>query len=122
MRPPLPGEVLSPELMMRGLTRSLNNKAKGLSAVVRWVMHFPDGSYTISCDGQHWSSQPGESPDADVIITTTPETWARVLTMPRHERSRMIKSIDIDGSSDKIEDFTALFGLRAEDAKEKSQV
>jgi len=122
MRPPLPGEVLNPELMMRGLTRSLNNKAKGLAGAVRWIMHFPGGTYTISYDGQRWSSHPGESPDADVTITTTPETWARVLTMPRHERCRMAKMIDLDGRSDKIEGFTALFGLRAKDSKEKSKV
>ncbi len=119
MRPPQPGEVLNPELMVHGLARSLNHNAKIRLQPTHWVMQFPEGAFTVACDGRQWTSRSGETPDADVIVTTTPEIWAHVVTSPRAERIRLSARVDLAGRADRIAEFAALFGLRADPLNEK---
>ena len=72
MRPPLPGEVIHPELLMSGLAASLNHRGRRLSQAARWAIRFPMITYTVSFDKDQWSHHKEEDPDADLIITTTP--------------------------------------------------
>jgi len=117
MRPPLPGEVVHPELLISGLAASLNHRGKRLLRAARWAMRFPMGTYTVLFDKDQWSHQKGEEPDADLIITTTPETWATLVTIPRKERSRLIQTISIQGKPKRIAEFLQLFGIKShEDA------
>jgi len=112
MRPPLPGEIVNPGLMMRGLTRALNIRSKHLSRPVLWEMQFPQSLYALSYDGVQWSNCEGEAPNADLIIKTTPEAWAKLSTVHRSERSGLFKSIHLKGSPDRIEEFASIFGMK----------
>ena len=111
MRPPLPGEVVHPELLMRSLTSSLNKKGKRLPRPARWSMKFPQIRYALSYDNG-WSTRREEAFDADLNITTTPEIWATVFTAPRSDRSRLAKDIQIEGPPDRIEEFLKTFGIQ----------
>jgi len=113
MRPPMPGEMVNPELIMRGLTRTLNIRTKSLSGPTRWSMEFPQAAFTISYDGKHWSTSQGTAQNPDVIIETTPESWAKISTVGRTERHQLTKSIHLSGEPERIEEFIAIFGLRA---------
>jgi DNA-binding HxlR family transcriptional regulator len=121
MRPPYPDEIVNPELMMRGLTRALNIRAKNLPGPVRWSMQFPQGSFEISYDGRRWTKCEGGTVDADIIIMTTPETWARVSTSPRRERKEIAEAIHMVGKQERIEEFMTIFGLRVEQKTKKIQ-
>ena len=110
MRPPLPGEVVHPDLLMRALTSSLNKKGKRLPQPAKWSMQFPQTQYSLSFNN-NWSSCREEDPNSDLKITTTPEIWASVFTAPRSDRSRLAKAIEIDGAPDRIEEFLQTFGI-----------
>jgi len=112
MRPPLPGEVVHPELLMRGLASSLNQRGKRLTRPAKWLMQFPQNQYALSFDQNGWSICRGESSKTDLEITTTPETWAAVFTAPRLDRSRLAKAIQIDGTPDRIKEFLQTFGIQ----------
>ena len=111
MRPPLPGEVIHPELLMSGFAASLNRWGKRLSQAAQWSIRFPMVTYTISFNKDQWVHHKGEGRDADLILTTTPETWATLITVPRSERSRFIQEIPIQGKSERIAEFLQLFGV-----------
>lgn len=112
MRPPIPGETVPPDLLMRSLTSSLNKRGKRPPQPVKWLMKFPQDSYTLSFEQDGWSSCRAEDATADLEITTSPETWAIVFTSPRSDRSRQARNIRIDGNTDKIQEFKKIFGLQ----------
>lgn len=114
MRPPMPGEVVHPDLMMRGLTYSLNKKGRRLSRSARWAMRFPQATYLLSYGEEGWSSSRQENSvaDVDVTITTTPENWATVFTSPRSERSRLAQSLQMEGPREKVAEFRDIFGIQ----------
>jgi DNA-binding HxlR family transcriptional regulator len=118
MRPPVPGEVVNPDLMTRGLTFSLNKRTRGLERKTTWNMHFPQGTYTISYDGSGWEASRAEAADADVSVTTTPETWATVMTAPRTQRAKLAGNIEIEGKPERIEEFRRIFGLNSTEEKQ----
>jgi DNA-binding HxlR family transcriptional regulator len=111
MRPPIPGEVVHPDLLMRSLTSSLNKKGKCLSRPAKWSMQFPQAPYSLSFN-KDWSSSREKDPKSDLKITTTPEIWATVFTAPRSDRSRLAKAIEIDGAPDRIDEFLQIFGIQ----------
>lgn len=115
MRPPLPGEKVHPELLMNGFTSSLNRRGKRLSGAAHWSIRFPRAAYTLAFDKECWTQSKGEEPDADLIITATPETWGTLTTVARDERSRVIKEMQIQGKPERIDDFLQLFGIRNQD-------
>lgn len=120
MRPPLPGEAVHPDLLMRSLTSSLNKKGKHLSRPAKWLMQFPNNNYCLSFDQNGWSSRRAEDSQADLKITTTPENWATVFTAPRPERNRLAKGIQIDGEPKRIEEFRQTFGFKDQEDQSAS--
>ena len=114
MRPPMPGEVVHPDLVMRGLTYSLNKKGRRLARNGSWAICFPQATYLLSFDEKGWSSSRQENSlvDADITITTTPENWATVFSSPRSERSRLAQSLQIEGAGEKIAEFRNIFGIQ----------
>jgi len=115
MRPPLPGESVHPELLMAGFTGSLNRRAKCLSRPARWSVRFPLGPYTLCFARKRWSQTKGEGPAADLTITTTPEEWATLTTVPRSERAQVIKRMRLEGKPEHVREFRQLFGIGRED-------
>jgi DNA-binding HxlR family transcriptional regulator len=110
MSPPVPGEVVNPDLMTRGLIFSLN-KARSPAHKTTWNMHFPQGTYVVSYDGTCWSSQRREAAKADVSVTTTPEAWATIMTAPRAERARRAGNLQIEGKPNRVDEFKRIFGF-----------
>lgn len=112
MRPPLPNEVVHPDLLMAALTALLNRRGKSLRAPAKWKFRFPQVTYTLSFHDNQWTSTPGEDPEALVTITTTPEVWATLSTLPRKERRRLIDKMEIEGERAQVEEFMRIFSER----------
>lgn len=113
MRPPLPGETIDPELTMSGVTFSFNRRGRRLSQPATWTVRFtPGGPHSLSFDGNCWSTWPGEEANPDVTVTTTPEAWATFLTVGRGERAQLLQFIQIDGVSERVQEFLQTFGVR----------
>jgi len=113
MRPPLPGEVVNPELAMSTLATSLNRRGRKLSQPATWLLHFtPSGPYSLSFDGDRWSARKGEEENPDVMLTTSPEAWATFLTVKRSERNRLAQTMQIDGTPEHVKEFLHTLGVR----------
>lgn len=114
IRPPLPGEVVHPELAIETLTDSLNNRSKKLSQSTNWLFNFtPGGSYTVSFDGESWLAREGEEENPDVTIVTSPEAWVTFLSVKRDERRKLVPTLQIDGTPERIEEFLHTLGVRS---------
>ena len=122
MRPPLPGEVVHPELLMSGFAASLNRRGRRLSQAAQWSIRFPMVTYTVSFDKDQWSQHKGEEPGADLIITTTPERWGTLIAVPRNERSRLIQEMPIQGKPERIAEFLQLFGIRSREDSSNGEI
>lgn len=113
MRPPFPGEIVLPELAVSTLTASLNKRGKKLSQPSTWLLHFtPGGTYSLTFDGERWSTREGETKNPDITVTTSPESWATFLAVKRSERRRLTSTMQIDGSPEHVKEFLYTLGVR----------
>lgn len=118
MRPPLPGEVVRPEMALSTLTASLNKHGKKLSKPATWQLQFtPGGSYTLSFNGNNWSTKDGVKVNPDVTVTTSPESWATLLAAERQERTRLVKKMQITGAHEPVKQFLYTIGVREDTTK-----
>jgi len=109
MHTPSPGETVYPEHMMGVLSISLNRRGLRLPQPVTWTVCFgPKSVFTLSFDGQQWSVEPTDVPDADVRIETTPETWAAFLYSPKDERQRLLEAMRISGEPVRVNELLAI--------------
>ncbi|MBM3119900.1 MAG: helix-turn-helix transcriptional regulator [Chloroflexi bacterium] len=116
IRPPLPGEVVRPELAVDTLVASLNKRGRGLSQPATWLLHFtPGSSYTLSFINGRWSAREGEEDNPDVTVRTSPEAWATFLAVKRSECSKIAQTMLIDGTPERIEEFLHTFGVQADE-------
>jgi hypothetical protein len=113
MRPPLPGEVVHPESAVGTLAASLNSRNRKLQKPATWLFAFtPGGSYTLSFDGERWSTRDGKEENPDITVVTSPEAWATFLAVKRDERRRFAQTMQIDGKPKCIEEFLYTFGVQ----------
>jgi len=112
-RQPLPGETVYPEHVMGVLSSSLNRRGVHLPQPVTWTVCFGEKRvFTIRFDGDQWSSQPTDVPDADVRIETTPQTWATfVLSSPQEERQRLLSTMRVRGEQSRVNELLAITWL-----------
>lgn len=124
MRPPLPGEVVNSERLMRGLAKSLNKRGKRLSHPAVYSIKFPQCTYLLSFAGDEWTSAVavGEAPDADIKINTTPETIATFTTVPRAERGEVFESMRVMGVPARINEFRKIFGISSGGREKNSSI
>ncbi len=109
MRKPLPGETIYPEHTLGLLSFTLNQRALRLPQPVKWTVWFGERRvFTISFDGNQWSVQPTDAPDADVRIETTPETWAAFLASPQEERERHLAAMHVSGDQSRVNELLAI--------------
>ncbi len=119
MRPPLPGEVVNSERLMKGLAKWLNKRDKQLSHPAVYAINFPQRTYLLSFAGDEWTSAAGDASDADIKINTTPETIATFTTVQRNERREIFESMRVMGVPRRINEFKKIFSVP--DADEKKQ-
>jgi DNA-binding HxlR family transcriptional regulator len=113
MRPPLPGEVVHPEMAMGTLMASLNKSSRKLSQPAIWLFQFtPGGPYCLSYGDDHWSVKVGETENPSVTVTTSPESWATFLAVKRSDRNRLVKTIQMTGAPECIKEFLNMLGVR----------
>lgn len=113
MRPPLPGEVVRPDLAMGVITDSLNKRGRKLQQAVTWLMCFTHGGiHVLSFDGDRWSTRKGEETDPDVRVTVSPEAWATFLAVKRSERDQLLQSMQLVGRPERVEEFLGTFVVR----------
>ena len=113
MRPPLPGEVVRPDLAMGVITDSLNKRGRKLSQPATWLMCFTHGgTHVLSFDGDQWSTRKGEEADPDVRVTVSPEAWATFLAVKRSERDQLVQSMQLIGTPERVEEFLGSFVVR----------
>ena len=109
LRAPLPGETVYPEHMMPRLSSYLNKRGLRLPQTVTWTMWFGARSvFTLRFDGEQWSVEPTDVPDADVRIETTPETWVAFLSSPKEERQRLLSAMRISGEQARVNELLAI--------------
>jgi len=118
MRPPLPGEVVNSERLMKGLSQWLNKRGKRLSHPAVYSIKFPRRTYLLSFTGEEWTSATGEAAAADIRINTTPETMATFTTVPRQERGEIFESMRVMGVARRINEFRKVFGVPDGDGKQ----
>lgn len=107
-RPPLPGESVHPHTVTKGLVVALNSRGVRTRRPRAWTIRFsPGGAYTVRFDGDRWSAESGEA-DADVVVETTPETWAALLMATPPERARQRERIDVEGKPAAVAEFTSI--------------
>ena len=77
---------------------------------VKWTVDFGARSvFTIRFDGQQWSVEPIDVPDADVRLETTPQTWATfLLSSPEKERRRLLEGMHIRGEQAGVDELLAI--------------
>lgn len=111
MRPPLLGERVHAGIILQGIVFVLNNRLLPWPPkAVTWVFRFGSNDvHTLHFDGQLWSAQPVADERADVIVETTPETWANSLTAPPREGSKLPEGLIVDGDPERVEEFAAVF-------------
>ena len=105
MGPPKPGEFVHPDLLIYGFTRDFNRREKRFSKKTHWFIQFPKATYTVSYSGKKWSQHGGEEGDPDLVITTSPETWGRLMTTPRKERNLILREMTIQGKPEHVREF-----------------
>ena len=107
---PMPGETVFPEHMMGVLSNSLNRRGVRLPQPVTWTVGFgPRSVFTLRFDGEQWSAQPTDAPDADVRVETTSQTWAAfVLSSSEEKRQRLLSSMRISGEQSRVNELLAI--------------
>lgn len=104
-RPRQPGEPLHPEHFLEALRVVLDRTAAHRKPT-RWQFRFLDeGSYTLAFDGTDWTLAPAADADADLVVTTTSEDWARHITTPPSERPDPPRGVDVAGKPVAIRSF-----------------
>ncbi len=110
LRAPMPGETVYPEHMMGVVSFSFNRRGLRLPGPVTWTLGFgPRSVFTLRFDGEQWSAQPTDAPDADVRIETTPQTWAAfVISSSQEERQRLLSLMRISGEQSRVNELLAI--------------
>ena len=108
-RPPLPGELVHPEHLLKAV-RLVLNQAPLPSHPLAWRFHFArDGEYTLGFDGHTWTLDSQTDTSApDVVVHTTSEAWLKFLATPPDERRAAEQGIDLRGTAPEVERFTRL--------------
>jgi len=116
MRPPLPGEVVHPDLAIGTTASSLNRRSRKLAQPATWLIRFlPGGDYTLSFCDDRWSVHQGSEMSVDVTLTITPEAWATFLAIEREKRGPMSQTMQIEGAPERVKEFLNTFGVRDKD-------
>jgi DNA-binding HxlR family transcriptional regulator len=108
-RPPAPDEPMRAYHLLNGTRLALDAAGATVAAPVSWAWRFPDEAYTLSFDGTSWQLSPGEDPDAEVVVETTPRAWA-TLVLRSPEARQTGDAIRLHGSPSRVQEFSTALG------------
>lgn len=109
-RPPLPGERIHPEHLMKGVVVALNDGGFSPPSPVTWTVRFADSEYSMRFTGEGWELV-SAVPEADVTITTTLSAWAEMLMSTARDAARPVE-MQVEGDVRKVEQFLSTFQVR----------
>ncbi len=109
-RPPLPGDAVHPDHLVRGLTIALNDSGVAPPSPAAWNIRFPGVDYTINFDGTSWELGPPKTAPG-VIVITTPASFAELL-MATNPGSSLPRDLQVEGEPDKVQQFLDVFQRR----------
>ena len=107
-RPPADGEPVLPYHLLNGTRLALDAAPRHPRAPVHWSWRFPGEPYTLRFDGAAWQLAPGEEPDAEVVVDTTPRTWAEFVA-GSGESNGAADLIQLRGGAARVREFTDAF-------------
>jgi DNA-binding HxlR family transcriptional regulator len=110
---PRPDEPVHSAPAMIGTKVVLTRRDSAPAHPVTWVWRFTgDDEYTIRGDRTGWTLARGHDDRADVIVDTTPEAWARLLTS-NGPRQLPQDDIELTGKPADVRLFVRAFGAPA---------
>lgn len=104
-----PGEAVHPEHVLRGTKVWLQTQTPPARPVT-WVWQFPTGeTYALRFDQSGWVLARRPTPEAEVVVDTTPEAWAAFLTAPPSARRLAHPGLHLTASAAARAQFAAAF-------------
>ena len=102
-------ERVDPVPVMIGTKVWLGRYAGPPTRPVVWLWRFPAAeAYALTFHGGAWMLSRGEAESPSVIVETTPERWARLLTTPKDSR-RITRDVRLLGQPEAIDEFREAF-------------
>ena len=109
-RPPAEDEPIRPSHLLNGTRLALDAAGAPVAPPVRWTWRIPGEPYTLRFDGRSWRLSPGEEPDAEVVVETTPRAWAELVMAPHGARPAG-GALRLCGDPGRVREFAAAFGI-----------
>jgi DNA-binding HxlR family transcriptional regulator len=107
---PQAGEVIHPEPVMIGTRVWLNCRRVRPAEPAVWVWRFlGHEDYTLHLDRADWQLARGGAKAANVLVETTLDAWARLLTAPLETRHLPADDIQLSGKPSAIDEFVRIF-------------
>ena len=107
--PPRTGEPSPPAPLMIGTKVFLNRHANRFRRPLLWVWRFPaDDAYSLRYEDGAWTLARGNVEDADLIIETTLEAWARFVSAPG-TKTLPRNDIRLQGRAAAVKEFARAF-------------
>jgi DNA-binding HxlR family transcriptional regulator len=107
---PQAGEAIHPEPVMIGTKVWLNRRQVRPAEPAIWVWRFlGDEDYTLRLDRADWQLARGGEKAANVLVETTLDAWARVLTAPLETRRLPTDEIQLTGEPSATDEFVKIF-------------
>jgi DNA-binding HxlR family transcriptional regulator len=115
LHPLEPGEAAHAEHLAGGLTVALNEVAPKPPRPSAWRFELGGSGYVLTFDGERWSlADSGRPPD--VVVTTTPDAWARFLTQRPEQRRLPTPEIRVSGAPKRVAELIATFRAASADS------
>jgi DNA-binding HxlR family transcriptional regulator len=106
-----PGEPVRAEHVLNGTKVWLDSRRIRTRQGATWVWHFPDDeAYTLRYDGTAWQlTREDAEAEANMVVRTTPEAWARFLTTPSSDRRLPDAGVHLRGTPAARAELAAAF-------------
>jgi DNA-binding HxlR family transcriptional regulator len=108
-RPPMPGEAVHPEHLLRALAMVLGDTPPPAEPLAWHFAFVDDGAYSLAFDGDSWAvtaDPKDETPE--VTVTTSADAWTQYLMTPQADRPAAPAGIELAGTKRAVQRFIRL--------------